>query len=83
MVVQLVEALPDGKSWVKFPMVSLEFCIDIIILATLWPHVWLNLQHKWVQEYFLGGKVGSLNLMELYRPVIGLYKDCFTLHMLK
>ena len=32
-VAQLVEA---GRSRVRFPMVSLEFFIDIILLAALW-----------------------------------------------
>jgi hypothetical protein len=29
--------LQAGRSWVRFPMVSLEFFIDIILLAALWP----------------------------------------------
>ena len=36
-VAQLVEALQAGRSWVRFPMVSLEFCIDIILSVALWP----------------------------------------------
>jgi len=38
MVVQLDEALyykPEGR--VRFPMVSLEFFIDVILLAAQWP----------------------------------------------
>jgi hypothetical protein len=30
-------ALQTGRSWETFPMVSLEFSIDIILLAALWP----------------------------------------------
>ena len=30
-------ALQAGRSRVRFPMVSLEFLIDIILPATLWP----------------------------------------------
>ena len=44
-VTQLVEALPykpEGRG-VQFPMVSLEFFIDIIFLAALWPWGWLSL----------------------------------------
>jgi len=39
VVVQLVKALcyKVGRSWVRFLMVSLEFFIDIILPATLWP----------------------------------------------
>ena len=34
--------LQPGRSWVRFPMVSLEFFIDIILLVTLWPWGWLS-----------------------------------------
>jgi len=30
-------ALPVGRSRVRFPMVSLDFFIDIILPAALWP----------------------------------------------
>jgi len=30
-------ALNVGRSWVRFPMVSLELFIDIILPAALWP----------------------------------------------
>jgi len=36
-------ALQVGMSRVRFPMVSLEFSIDIILPATLWSWGWLNL----------------------------------------
>ena len=36
-------ALQTGRSGVRFPMVSLEFFIDIILPAALWPFVWLSL----------------------------------------
>ena len=36
-------ALQAGRSWVRFPMVSLEFFIDIILPAVLWSWGWLNL----------------------------------------
>jgi hypothetical protein len=35
-------ALQAGRSRVRFPMVSLEFFIDIILLASLWPWGWLS-----------------------------------------
>jgi hypothetical protein len=47
-VVQLVEALrytPQGR-WFNFPMSSLEFFIDLIILAAKWPWDRLRLQQK-------------------------------------
>jgi len=36
-------ALPVGRLRVRFPVVSLEFFIDIILPATLWPWGWLSL----------------------------------------
>ena len=36
-------ALQAGRSRVLFPMVSLEFFIDIILKAALWPWGWLSL----------------------------------------
>lgn len=34
-------ALQRGNWRIRFPLVSLEFFIDIILLATLWPWGWL------------------------------------------
>jgi hypothetical protein len=36
-------ALQVGRSLVRFPMVSLEFFIDIILPAAIWPRDWLSL----------------------------------------
>jgi hypothetical protein len=44
-----------GRSRVRFPMVSLEFFIDIILPATLWLWGLLSLYHTWVPEIFPGG----------------------------
>jgi len=49
-------ALEAGRSWVRFPMVSLEFFIAIILPAALWPWVASASNRNEYQEYFLGVK---------------------------
>jgi hypothetical protein len=48
-------ALQVRRPWVRFPMVSLEFFIGIILSVALWPWGWLNLQQKWAPGIFPGG----------------------------
>jgi hypothetical protein len=49
-------ALQTGRSRVRFPMVSLEFFIDIILPAALWPTgVDSAPNRNEYQEYFLWG----------------------------
>jgi hypothetical protein len=50
--------LQTGKSRVWSPMVSLEFFVDMILLAALWPSSLLSLQQKWVPVIFSVGKGG-------------------------
>jgi len=42
-VAQLVERYKRGRLRVRLPMVSLDFFIDIMIPAALWPWGWLSL----------------------------------------
>jgi len=51
-------ALQVGKWQVRFPMLSLEFFIDIILSAALCPGVDSASNRHEYQEYFLGGKGG-------------------------
>ena len=51
-----VTALQVGSLRVRFPMMSLEFFIDIYFPAALRPWSRVSLYHKWVPEYILGGK---------------------------
>jgi len=44
--------LQARKSLVQFPMVSLEFFIDIILLPALWTWGWLSFYQKWVPGIF-------------------------------
>ena len=48
----------SGRSSIRFPMVSLEFFIDIILPAALRPWGWLSLYQKWIPGIFSGGKGG-------------------------
>jgi hypothetical protein len=58
-VAQLVEALLQaGRSQVRFPMVSLEFFIDIILPTALCPLGQISLSQKWVPGIFPGSKCG-------------------------
>ena len=80
--------------WVRFPMTSLEFFIDVIFPAALWPSGYNRSEY---QEYFLGDKGGRCVILttlppswayclEIWEPQPpgtlrvspGLYSDCFT-----
>jgi hypothetical protein len=52
-------ALQTGRSRVRFPMVSLEFFIDIILPAHYGPGVDSTSNRNWYQEYFLRVKAAG------------------------
>jgi hypothetical protein len=51
-------ALQTGRSRDRFPIVSLEFFIDITLPAALWSWSRLSLEQKWVPGIYPGGKGG-------------------------
>jgi hypothetical protein len=51
-------ALQAGSSQVQFPMVSLEFFIDIILPVALWPWASQPVTEMITRKYFLGGESG-------------------------
>ena len=57
-VVGWLTELQAERSRVRFPMVSLQNFIDIILPAALWSWSRLSLQQKWVPGIFLVGKGG-------------------------
>ena len=67
-----------GSSWVRFPMVSSKFFIDIILPVTLRTWSRLRLWHKWVPEIFPGGKggrcVGLITLPPLYEDYLEIWE---------
>jgi hypothetical protein len=55
---ELTFAIQTGRSWFRFPIVSLDCFIDIILPVALWSWGRLSLLQNWVPGIFPGGKGG-------------------------
>ena len=64
--------LQAGRSWVRFPMESLEFSIDVILPAALWHRGRLNFWQKWVPGIYPVGQ--RRPVCRIYNPIIFLWQ---------
>jgi hypothetical protein len=69
-----------ARSQVRFPIKSLDFSIELILPAAIWPWGHLNLKHKSLPGIFLGRKGGRFLRLTTSPPSLSINVDFPTFH---